>query len=74
MFVSAAENKGIERNSLILCEQVTILPITKIINPNYGEVNEEIMEQVTKALQIQLGIFYIIFAYGRRIVTLHKLI
>ena len=55
VFVSAAENKGIERNSLILSEQVTILPITKIINPNYGEVNEEIMEQVTKALQIQLG-------------------
>ena len=39
VFVSAAENKGIERNSLILCEQVTIDRKSTRLNSSHSRVS-----------------------------------
>lgn len=51
------EHKGLKKDSLALCEQVTLLPVTDIINSHYGQVTESSMSEITKALQIQLGVF-----------------
>ncbi len=53
--VVARENSGLKENSIALCEQVTILSQDCILNENYGRLNNEVMEQITKALQVQLG-------------------
>ena len=51
------EHNGLKKDSLALCEQVTLLPVADIINFHYGQVTESIMSEITKALQIQLGVF-----------------
>lgn len=51
------EQKGLKKDSLALCEQVTLLPITDIIDENYGQVTESSMAEITQALQVQLGVF-----------------
>lgn len=57
VFLKENENQGLKRNSLALCEQVTLLPVSDIINPYYGQVNDGSMDEITKALQVQLGAF-----------------
>ena len=53
--VVAAENSGLTEDSTALCEQVTVLSCDCILNEKYGKVNDTVMEQITKALQVQLG-------------------
>ena len=53
--VVASENTGLTEDSTALCEQVTVLSSDCILNENYGRVSEKVMEQITKALQVQLG-------------------
>lgn len=55
VFIDARENQGIDRHSLALCEQVTALGKNKILDFHYGRLNEEVMEEITRALQIHLG-------------------
>lgn len=57
VFVNANENYGLDRHSIALCEQVTILPIGKIIDSNYGVLNDDVMDEITEAVQIQIGVF-----------------
>lgn len=57
VFINATENYGLERHSIALCEQVTILPIGKIIDFEYGELNKEVMQEITEAVQIQIGAY-----------------
>lgn len=57
VFINASENEGLDRNSLALCEQVTILPHGKIIDFKYGKLNDCVMDEITKAIQIQLGVY-----------------
>lgn len=56
VLIVAEEENGLKRDSIALCEQVTVLNYGCILIEDYGKVNEEVMEQITKALQIQLGI------------------
>lgn len=51
------EQDGLKKDSLALCEQVTLLPVADIINSRYGQVTESSMAKIAKALQVQLGIF-----------------
>lgn len=57
VFICANENKGIDRNSIALCEQVTILPVSKIVNARYGMLNDDVMDEITEAVQIQIGAY-----------------
>lgn len=58
VFIYANENKGIDRNSIALCEQVTILPVSKIVNARYGMLNDDVMDEITEAVQIQIGAYH----------------
>jgi len=57
VFVNANENEGLDRHSIALCEQVTILPVNKIIDVRYGRLNDDVMDEITEAVQIQIGVF-----------------
>lgn len=57
VLLKSDEQIGLKTDSLALCEQVTLLPVSAIINPHYGQVTESGMDEITKALQVQLGVF-----------------
>lgn len=57
VFVNANENEGLDRHSIALCEQLTILPVNKIIDVRYGRLNDDVMDEITEAVQIQIGVF-----------------
>lgn len=52
--IAAVTNKGLKKDSIALCEQVTSFDKEQILDADYGRVNEHIMKQVARALQIQM--------------------
>lgn len=56
IFVSACQSVGLEHHSIALCEQVTSLDCTQI-KGHMGYVDDETMERITEAVQIQIGVF-----------------
>lgn len=56
IFVSAYKTEGLEQHSIALCEQVTALNFDRIID-YIGRVNEETLERITEAVQVQVGVF-----------------
>lgn len=56
VYIKSVENYGIEQDSLALCEQVTIISAGSIEDADYGRLNNSVMEAISKALQIQMGI------------------
>lgn len=57
VFISTAENVGIRKESLALCEQITSISFSKIIEVNCGHVSDAVMEKITKAILIQVGVY-----------------
>jgi len=53
--IKASENHGLREDSIALCEQIMVLSEDSILNKKYGRLNDSVMEQITEALQIQLG-------------------
>lgn len=56
VFVSAYKAEGLDQHSIALCEQVTALNYDRIIE-NMGRVDEETLELITGAVQVQVGVF-----------------
>lgn len=56
VFVSACKAEGLNQHSVALCEQVTALNYDRIIG-HMGRVDEETLEKITKAVQVQVGVF-----------------
>lgn len=55
-FVSANKSEGITYHSIALCEQVTALDYRQIIEV-IGKVDDATLEQITKGVQVQVGVF-----------------
>ena len=56
VFVSAYRASGLSQHSIALCEQVTALEFGRIIEL-LGSVDEDMLEHITKAVQVQIGVF-----------------
>lgn len=56
VFVSAYKSIGLEQHSTALCEQVTALDYSMIIE-NMGKVDKDTLDRITKAVQVQVGVF-----------------
>ena len=56
VFVSAYKSIGLEQHSIALCEQVTALDYSMIIE-NMGKVDKDTLDRITKAVQVQVGVF-----------------
>ena len=56
VFVSAYQTEGLEQHSIALCEQVTALNSDRIIDC-IGNVGEEVLAGITRAVQVQVGAF-----------------
>lgn len=56
VFVSAYKSDGLEQHSIALCEQVTALNYDRIVE-NIGKIDEETLERITEAVQVQVGVF-----------------
>lgn len=56
VFVSKTQCEGLEQNSVALAEQITTINKERICN-NLGSVNEIVLMKITKAVQIQVGVF-----------------
>lgn len=54
IFVSKYKNKGLNRHSIALCEQVRPIATEKILDWTYGSACEETMRAVNKGLMIHL--------------------
>ena len=53
--IKASENHGLKEDSIALCEQIMALSEDSILNKRYGRLNDSVMEQITEALRIKLG-------------------
>lgn len=56
VFVSAYKSEGLEQHSIALCEQVTALDYSRIIE-NMGKVDKDTLARITEAVQVQVGVF-----------------
>jgi len=56
VFVSAYKSIGLEQHSIALCEQVTALDYSMIIE-NMIKVDKDTLDRITKAVQVQVGVF-----------------
>lgn len=56
VFISAYKTEGLDQHSIALCEQVTALNFDRIIE-KIGRVREDILERITEAVQVQVGVF-----------------
>lgn len=56
VFVHICEAEGLKQNSIALAEQVTALEWRKILK-TIGKASSRIMEELTKAVQIQTGVY-----------------
>lgn len=56
VFVSAYKSEGLEQHSIALCEQVTSIDYVRIIE-NMGKVDKETLDRITKAVQVQVGVY-----------------
>lgn len=56
VFLNACFNRGLDRNSIALAEQIIQIDSQKIMC-KLGSINEADMESITLALQIQVGVF-----------------
>lgn len=56
VFVPSTEINGLEHDSVALCEQVTALDAS-MIEEYVGQVDEVILERITVAVQVQVGVF-----------------
>lgn len=55
VFVSAYKSEGLEQHSIALCEQVTALDYSRIIE-NMGKVDKDTLARITEAVQVQVGV------------------
>lgn len=56
VFINRYYMEGLSKNSLALAEQVTSMPVKNIIKKS-GYVYPEMMAEITKAIQVQMGMF-----------------
>ena len=56
IFVPNNSCKGLFRNSIALAEQTTAVNFERL-HQKLGNVNESLMSEITKAVQIQIGVF-----------------
>lgn len=56
VFVSAYRSKGLEQHSIALCEQVSALDFSRIIE-YIGSVDEQTLARITEAVQVQVGVY-----------------
>lgn len=56
VLVTAKKGRGLVQDSLALCEQVTALD-TRQIKEYVGIIDTETLEKITKAVQVQVGVF-----------------
>lgn len=56
VFVSGYKAEGLGAHSIALCEQVTALNFDCIIG-HMGRVDKETLARITKAVQVQVGVF-----------------
>lgn len=56
VFVSAYRSKGLEQHSIALCEQISALDFSRIIE-YVGFVDEETLARITEAVKVQVGVY-----------------
>lgn len=56
VLVPVTENNGLDHDSVALCEQVTALDVS-MIEGYLGQLNDEVLERITIAVQVQVGVF-----------------
>lgn len=57
VYIPASEDSGLKFNSMVLAEQVEAIDKVKLLCKIGQITDNKVMEQITKAIQIQIGVF-----------------